>query len=172
MIPFTAIEYADGMWTYSWATGLGEVRVVLWGVELATTTESSYTYTSALYNSDTLAPPIEVVLAGTTLALSEQNLCFLQLQWYREECDHYDVEYYNGTSWVSQGSIADDATVFIFTYSTPLLVDMAESRWRVTAVAATKRESSPLVFQYMIVRPPNPPAMPTVTCDGGTLSVG
>lgn len=178
MVQFTAITESEGSWTYEWASGLGEVRVVLWGEELATTTENSYTYTSEMYNSPTLAPPVEVVLAGE-LAQSEHNRCYLSLQWYRNgfvlvgsEIHHYEVEYYNGTTWVSRGSVVDNPDTHIIVFNTPVLPDMVEALWRVTAVSVTDRESDvPLEFSYMVVRPPTPPALPTLACVGGTLTI-
>lgn len=170
MINFTTIQSIDGAWKYTWADGLGAVRVVLWGGLLAATSDNSYTYNSALYNTGTMPPPVEVVLSGE-LAISEQNLCFINLQWYRVVCSYYEVEYWKSPDWISQGSIPDDPGIDIVSFSTPLLDDQKETRWRVTAIADTKRESDPLEFLYAVVRPPNPPSLPTLACSGGVLSV-
>jgi len=170
MIAITSISRDGGAWLYAWSAGGASVRVVLWGVTLATTTESSFTYTSAMHNHPTIAPPIEIVLEADE-ALSERNICYITLQWYRVECDHYEVEYYDDGSWYSWGSVPDDSETEIISVATPLLPDQTETRWRVTAVAATKRESDPLEFAFAVVRPPNAPSMPTLSCDAGTLPV-
>jgi hypothetical protein len=169
-IPFTQVVYEEGVWTYTWASGLGLVRVVLWGELLATTEDNAYTYTAALYLSNTDAPPIEVVFDGG-LAISERNACYLVLQWYRVDCDQYEVEFKVGENWRNAGSILDDSLITLYTHITPLLEDQVIAEWRVTAVDGNKRESIPLDYSYKIVRPPNPPVWDDASCIGGTLTV-
>ena len=173
MINFTSIQLIDDLWVYTWATGPGEVRVVLWGVEIDRTSDTSYTYEESLYNSATIAPPLEVVSASLgELAISEYNRPYLVLQWYRVAgAAYYEIEYWNGTSWDPQGSVPDDPDTFIFLVTTPVLEDMTETQWRVVAVADTKRESDPLTIIYFATRPPNVPSLPELSCDGGLLTV-
>lgn len=169
-IPFTGVTYADGSWTYTWASGLGTVRVVLWGTLLTTTTGNTYTYTSALYASAEDAPPVEVVLDGE-LAVSEYNASYLILQWYRVECAYYQVQFKVGSTWTDAGSIHDDPLIWIYTHITPLLEDQTVAVWRVVAFDENQRECDPLAYEYKIVRPPNPPTGAAVSCSGGTLTV-
>ena len=170
-ISFTAVtKNIDGSWTYTWAAGLGTVRVVLWGHLLATTDDTEYTYTPPLHNSATIAPPVEVVLDGE-LACSEANVCFLRLQWYRVACRRYDIEYKDGASWVLVTSVADDPLIYVQTFETPLLPDQVLSEWRVTAIDDDKREGTPLAFGWYVVRPPDPPSVPDLACVLGTLTV-
>ena len=169
-IPFTSVIYADGSWTYTWAPALGLVRVVLCGELLTTTTDNAYTYTSELFISDTDAPPIEVVLDGEQ-AVSERNLCFLVLQWYRVGCVLYEIECKVGTTWRPFGSVQDDPLIGVQTFVTPVLPDQADAEWRVTAVDENKREGEPLEYEWLVVRPPDPPTGVTLECSGGTLTV-
>lgn len=171
MINFTSITRVSGGWQFTWAGGTGEVRVVLYGALLATTSDASYTYPSPMF-ADTVPPPIEVV-PSDELASSEYNRSFLLLQWYPvDDADRYEVELWSGTAWQRHGTVSHTEDDGVLSYSTPLLPDMAETRWRVVAVADNFRESSYLEFRQFIVRPPNPPTQPALACSGGTLTVG
>jgi len=197
-VPFTEVTLIDGIWRFTWGSGAGLVRLVLWGVLLAETTDNEFLYpASSLHASLVTAPPIEAVLAddngellwddeeplvwdddevlllsisGET-ALSERNLPFLVLQWYRVTCHHYVIEYRNGSDWIFHSTVNDDVRVHIQTFTTPLLADQTESRWRVVALDDNKRESDPVDFRAMVVRPPNVPVGITLACTGGTLTV-
>lgn len=170
MVNYTSVQRINGAWHYEWAPALGTVRIVLWGYLLEATDDNEYTYSSALYDSRTLAPPVEVVLDGEE-ALSEKNLCFLTLQWHRVECRHYEVEYKDGADWVSVGTITDDSLISIQTYRTPLLLDQTLTQWRVIARDEDKREGEPLPFELVIVRPPDQPSIPELSCESGTLTI-
>jgi len=172
MLNFLSIQRSDDGWVFTW-DGVGvDHRVVLWGQELEVTGTGTYTYSSSLYCSYTVAPPLEVVpVAGGALTVSEDNKPFLYLQWYRVDCDHYDIEYYDGGGWVNQGGIPDDPDTWIFSIITPVLEDVTETQWWVTAVSSIQRESEPLAFTYFVVRPPNVPSLPTLDCIGGDLLV-
>lgn len=174
-IPFTSVSFEDGAWTYTWDadSGDGPFRVVLWGVLLDVIDENSFTYSSVMFNSDTDAPPVEVVAEGE-LAVSERNRCYLILQWHRVDCDRYDVEYRQGESgstWSGAVSIQDDPLMEIRTYITELLEDQETIEWRVIAIDENKREGEPLNYSWKIVRPPNPPTDIELSCVGGTLTV-
>ena len=170
-IDFTSVEYTDDGWKYTWAPGLGEVRVVIWGTELETTTTNSHTYTQFLYyNDEDIAPPVEVVPVGS-MAISEQNLCRIPLQWHRTPCSYYDVEFWDTDMWLAWTILDDDPLIPVRTYLTPLQDDMADTMWRVTAIDEDTRESDPLVYNWHTVRPPDPPIDLEITCDNYILSV-
>ena len=171
MIPFTAITYSDGAWTFTWAPALGSVRVVLWGRVLETTTDNEYVWCGLSYDSPTTPPPIEVVPDDGTLAVSEHNACYLTLQWYRVDCSYYVVEGLDGATWYEMEMIPDDTQIPIFTYLTPLMPDQAVAQWRVTARDENNREGDPLNYSWKIVRPPNTPTSPTLGCEAGELTV-
>ncbi len=170
MIPFSGIAYNDGVWTFTWAPAMGTVRVILWGKLLLETTDNEFEYNSALYNNPIEAPPVEVVLDGE-LALSEDNICYLILQWHRVECRSYEIEYKKNSTWRSMGSVQDDSLITVQTYMTELLYDQEISEWRITAVDENKREGDPLNYSWFVVRPPNPPTGIELSCVGGTLTV-
>lgn len=170
-IPFTQVEYLDGNWVFTWASGLGSVRVVLWGEELTTTSDNTYTYSFSMYSSETEPPPIEVVADGE-LAVSEKNPGCLTLQWYRSAGSaFYRIEYKQGGTWHVAGSLPDDSLVGVNSFVTPLLNDQTVAEWRVIAVDDNQRESDPLPYVWMIVRPPDPPTGVSVSCSAGTLTV-
>lgn len=170
-IPFTTVELVDGSWVFTWAVGTGPVRVVLWGNIIDTTTDNTYSYGShKLYATDTVAPPLEVWPAGVT-AISERNKPYVVLQWYRVECRHYLIEYYDGTDWVYFGTVLDSPDVPVVTFTTPLLPDGELTQWQVRAVDDNKRQSDPVTFHRVIGRPPDVPAIPVLTCAAGTLTV-
>lgn len=170
-VPFTSVTLIDGVWKFTWAGGLGTVRVVLWGILVEETDESSYDYpASALHASQTTAPPLEVVLAGEE-AVSERNLPYIVLQWYRVDCSHYVIEYKDGSDWVFHSTISDSDLVHIQTYTTQVLDDQTTTRWRVTAVDVNKRESNPVTFAVLIIRPPDVPRGLSVSCVAGVVTV-
>ncbi len=196
-IPFTNVYILDGVWHYVWPTGLGAVRVVLWGGTLAETSDNEFTYAaSSLYASLRDAPPIEVVLVVDDfvwddgealvwadsvalvfgdgigdLALSEVNQPYRVLQWYRVPCSHYVIEFKNGAVWTFHSTLPDNVSIFMQTFTTPLLPDQTETLWRVTAVDANKRKSDAIGYRSMVVRPPNPPRGDVLSCTAGVLSV-
>lgn len=197
-IPFTSVTLVDGVWNFAWAY-VGTVRVVLWGVLLAEQTGNTFTYpASSLYASNTTAPPIEVVASaaggdllwsdgepllwvdGAGLSLvetggettSERNKPYLVLQWYRVPCHHYRVEFLNGSTWTFSSTVSDNSDIYIQTFTTPLLPDVTMAQWRVIAVDDNKRESDPVVFTNLVVRPPDVPANPALGCSSSVLTVG
>jgi hypothetical protein len=170
VVTFTDIVYDNGAWTYTWATGLGTVRVVLWGETIDTTTENSYTLSGANVTSATAAPPLEVVVEGER-AVSEENVCFLLLQWHTVVCSRYVIERKNGATWEIYCSIQNHALGPIVSLTTPVLPDQTVAEWRVTAVDENKREGAPLNFEWKIVRPPNPVSVSELSCVSGTLAV-
>lgn len=170
MIQFNAIEYVAGKWKYTWPSGLGKVRLVLWGEEISTTESDSFSFMPADYVSEIEPPPLEIV-PENSFAESEINLCRLTFQWYRQDCISYLLEYKLGTYWVFAASIQDDPLIFLQTYTTGILEDMKKTEWRLRAMDKNKRLGPPLQFEWFMVRPPNPPAGLKFSCSNGLLTI-
>lgn len=170
-IPFISVVLTGGSWVFTWATGTGPVRVVLWGKVIDTTTDNEYTYpASSQHATPTVAPPLEVWPSGVP-AVSERNKPYVVLQWYRVACRSYTVEYYDGSAWVFVNTVVDSVDIPLQTFVTPILPDEAGTQWRVTAVDDNRRRSDPVTFHQSIGRPPDVPALPQLACTGGTLTV-
>jgi len=148
----TITKQPDGSWLFTWnSTDASSYRVVLWGVELAVVVGTSYSVALAAYSQ--YPPPIEVVPAGV-LALTEQNKCFLIIQWYGVVCDYYLLEEYTGGAWVTKAVVAERGS-YVYTATSPLLADGADADYRVTAVDSIGQKSNPLEFRMHVVRPPD-----------------
>ena len=162
MVPFTSVSIVDGMWRFTWGNGWGVVRVVLWGVLIEETEETEFFYpASSMHASLITAPPIEVVPGGDyrgllwsdgiellfdgvsltwfnpvpQTAISERNLPYIRLQWYRVPCSHYVIEVNNNGTWQLHSTRSDTPDIFIQTFITQILEDQVEWLWRVTALA-------------------------------------
>lgn len=172
MIIYNSItQQTDGSWLFSWASGLGDVRLVLFGQLIEETNGTSYEFAQNQQYAD-YPPPLEIVLADE-LALSEQNICFLNLQWHRSPCDHYSIRYYEPSTdtWRQFDIVADDAGSDVFTYTTPTISDQITTQWRIVPIDGDNREAPPLQFNAFIVRPPDPPTDLGLSCEGGTLTI-
>ena len=118
MIPFSTITLsADGGWYFTWASGHGTVDLVLWGQVIETTSGTEYTHDGA-YSDPNTPPPLEVIPTGT-VSEGAYNIPHMVLQWYRVECNYYDIERWAGSEWVSEGTILDDPLITTQTFITP-----------------------------------------------------
>ncbi len=170
-IPFISVALVNGSWLFTWATGTGPVRVVLWGKQIDEVTDNFYSYkASSMWASTTTAPPLEIWPAGVP-AISQKNQPYLVLQWYRVACKVYQIQRHNGTSWVLFTTVTDSVSIPIQIFTTQVLPDEQEAQWRVIAVDVNKRTSTPVTYTANIVRPPDVPAALVLACTGGTLSV-
>lgn len=154
---------------FSWDIQPQPVEVWLWGERLTITEELGYSYPGGSFVSDA-PPPIEVVPLETHPSYFT-HAPIKVLQWYRVACHHYQIEVWSGGQWLDQGIIHNDLSPHIVSFTTPLLADDTQHQWRVTAVGENMRTSDPLEYAFKVVRNPNPPTLPKLTCSGGLITV-
>jgi hypothetical protein len=131
-LQFTSITpTSDRTWTFAWAdTGADSYRLVLYGIELAVTSELTYEFDGIGFTL--YPPPIELVEGGDS-AESESFRPYMLIQWYQEDyADSYTVEEYDGANWNPVKGI-DEAGEWVYSYTTQTLEDDSEERLRVTA---------------------------------------
>lgn len=169
-LPITNItRNSDGTWTFAWtSTGATYYRIVLFGLQLDTTSNAFYTVSdpSALLSYRTFPPPIEVV-PTTTKALSELYQPYLLMQWYGDpNATLYLVQYNNGATWQTIAQISN-AGQWVLQFQTAVLFDETEYDYRVIAVDALGDQSTPRPYTINVVTPPTPPdAIVTLTYSG------
>lgn len=172
-ITFTTIKQATtGEWLFTWAsTGAAYYRIVLHGHEIANTVGTSYTFNLPISSNINTPPPIEVV-AERDLAVSEFNLPYMILQWYGvANAVSYRLYELVDASWVLKDTFANQQQ-FLYTFTTSILADETDAKFRVVAVNEVGMESSPLAFAYKVVRPPHPVATAyTYNAASGTMSI-
>jgi len=169
LISITGVDRSsNGVWRYSWSAvpGSDYYRVILFGQELAQTTQTYYDYAHPVIQDD--PPPIEVV-SESDKALSEVNRCFFCVQWYGVSCHHYSLHEYVGGEWVERQQI-DETGNWLYTMTSPLLSDDTEYRFRIVAVSDEGQNSTPVEFKFKVVRPPTP-VKRTVAWDSGSSSI-
>lgn len=170
-INFSSVALVDGAWLFTW-DAVGLTRLVVWGTVLEEGYSArTYSYAGSLYSTPTVPPPLEVMV-GNAKAPSEVNECVIVLQWYGSAgAVRYDIERYNGSAWVPWSSVPHADDTWLYTVGTPVLDDQELTQWRVVAVDENLRESDPLSYAHFVVRPPDVPAAPEVSCAAGTLTV-
>lgn len=163
MIAFTGITLnADGSWAFTWANDSAAYwRVVLAGAVIASNlTTPSYTWIGPGYPE--FPPPLEVV-DTTNLALSEQYSSIFTLQWYAvPNAAYYQVQQYTGGVWNTIATISD-LSQWVYTYSTPVLVDGTTYQLRVAACDALGDQGTPRQYTRLVVCPPATPDGHTAT---------
>lgn len=132
-LTFTSItQQLDQTWIFKWtATNATKYRIVLYGSELATITDTTYVPKIQGYSS--FPPPIEV-MENDDLALSEQFPPYLIIQWYGEPCDYYIVEELVGTTWNVKKTINEIGSS-VYSITTPILVDGSNHIYGIQAVS-------------------------------------
>jgi hypothetical protein len=153
------VQNADKSWTFTWQplANTTTYRVVLWGIQLALTTSTSYTWTGFEYKD--FPPPLEIMSEDAgTLALTEIFQPYLVMQWYGETCSYYQVEQYLSASslWNPIRQVTESG-VWMYTYQTPTLLDETLYQFQVVAVDFYGNRSTPRLYTRYVVTTPFPP---------------
>lgn len=167
MIPFTSIQRdSQDQWVFTWAsTGAAYYRVILHGVQVDRVTDPTYTYGFDDY--DEYPPPLEVV-EEDDLALSEQHVPFLVMQWYRVDCAQYMIEEWDDPDWVERYYVAETGAA-VYTLATPALPDGTFGVYRVIPMGTLEDEGEELEYNITVVCPPPDPTPELLFAyDGGS----
>lgn len=146
-------------WLFQWpSTGDVYYRVVLRGVQLEVVVDETDGMQSYVYNGPgflAYPPPLEITI-GATLAPSEINKPFLQMQWYGETtASYYQVQEYLSGSWQTWYQIGEIGAP-VYSWTTPLLVDETTHLYRVMAFNIIDQSSAALAFDMTpVVTPPD-----------------
>lgn len=186
-LPFTSIVLnSDKSWTFTWApTSAVYYRVVLWGVELARGTFTSFNFDRNEYRK--YPPPLEVVetvieeveteddvleVEVAELAVSEQHSPYFVIQWYQDlTADAYLVEQYVEGEWRTVRRV-NETGLWVYTYTSQVLEDDTTYHLRVTAEGELGDKSDPVSFTKFVVTPPRPPDPDiTVTYAAGNIQI-
>lgn len=154
-VQFTSItKNADRSWRFEWS-GTGTWRVVLYGVELTTTTGNFYTWTGPGFTA--FPPPVEVVPQGET-SLTERFKPYVLIQWYRDDgAARYLVQRSpdGSSSWATVATV-QEAGLWVYSYRSPVLDDGTHAYWQVIAESPIGNQSMARKFDALIVTPPRP----------------
>lgn len=149
MIPITSIVYLeDKTWKFTWMEGSPPYRVVLFGRLVSTVYDKEYIYDGVSFLS--YPPPIEVVLSDR-MAESELYTPFIKIQWYgNTSVSSYEVQEYLDTSWSSR-VVLQEIGSFIYSMSTPRLVDGVSYLYRVLSFNSIGDQSTGVEFDVDMV---------------------
>lgn len=156
MIQFITItRNAGGTWTFTWSsTGANFYRVILWGVELARVSETTYTY--GMQTTSPFPPPLEVV-SEQEEALTELYQPYLLMQWYGEpNVQQYLIQKQVGATWQTVKTLQEVGS-WLYSYQTPPLPDDTTHTYRVIAEDKVGNQSVPKIFSRHVVCPLAPP---------------
>lgn len=163
MISFATITLNDDKtWKFTWAdTGADYYRIVLYGMEIGTTELLEYTHLQPGWED---FPPFIEVAEEEEQTLSERNLPYLVLQWYRSDTAlYYEVQQLVDAEWVTR-FIQEEVGSWVYTIQTANLEDETLHQFRVYAYDLMEQQSSELEFRVFIVRVP--------TIDQTTIDIG
>jgi hypothetical protein len=163
MIPITSITpNAGGGWSFTWPSqGASFYRIVLWGVELDTTTFTTWTYNGSEYGS--FPPPLEIAYEDQEV-LSEEFLPYLIIQWYGEsQVSYYLVQQLISGTWQTITQVVESGQ-WVYSFQSPTLTDEQTYSYQVIAVDSVGNQSTPQQYVRYVVCPPLPP--------DGSISVG
>jgi hypothetical protein len=155
-LQFTSITVnSDRTWTFAWAdTGADSYRVVLYGVELAVVTDTTYTWDREGFTN--FPPPVEVVEEGD-VAESEVYQPYLLIQWYKEPfAASYSVQEFQTSQW-NQINTAVDTGEWVYSYQTRTLEDGTQEKLRVLALDELDNVSAARGFTKDVLANPKPP---------------
>lgn len=159
---------ASGSWLVTWQNvGAAFYRVVLFGLELAKVTGTSWVYSG---NYASFPPPLEIT-SGNALALSEQFPPYVIIQWYGQDTDFYQVSQYIASAWVPQ-QVFREVGLWIYTYVSGSQPDEITQQWQVSALDSLGNPSTPLSFsQYVVTPPASPDGAVSIGYNSGNLVI-
>lgn len=157
MIYPTTIKQGSAQWLVDWAgQGTGPYEVWLNGDNIATITETNYTYggLNTLTADDTyesLAPPIEIFDTNESgTAINYQHPAYAFLQWHRViDAAYYKVEEYDG-AWSVVSTMPELGTLSYYQYHTTNLDDKDAKQYRVSAYDTSGNTRIPVEFDFTI----------------------
>ena len=169
MLSYSIIKTPTGSWLFSWSVSSGTYDIWYNGGLLITVATESYEATIPGYS--TFPPPLDIVDQGDDVE-SETYLPFLALQWKgMAEASTYIIEYFSddNDAWVRKDTVAETGKEYYMFY-TPVLADVTQARWRVTARNEVSDGGTPIEFTSLVVRNSDIPIV-TFSIDGGQLTI-
>lgn len=155
MIQFTNIFLReDKLWQFEWTdTGAEYYRAILQGEQINTAPIETNEFVYPYPGWEQFPPPLEIVEEEEE-SLSEQNLPFLVMQWYKEDgTAYYEVQEDVGGVWTTRAIIMEE-DIWVYTQQTPPLADETTHNYRIRAVDIYEERSTDLLFRKFVVKPP------------------
>jgi hypothetical protein len=156
MIPFsTIVQNTNKSWVFTWPSqGAAFYRVILWGKQIGKTTGLTFTWIGQDYT--TVPPPLEIAYENQPVQ-SELFSPILTVQWYGiGNAKQYNVQQLSGAVWNTIATIQESGQ-WVYTWTTPILLDGTVYSYRVFAVDSAGNQSVPRTYQRQVVTNPTPP---------------